>query len=518
MKTNKKQVYYYVDPSLFNPNKKNSLGAIKKLNEKISYFKFMGIDAVVIKNLFNDKDSTFNDVSSNIGTNGDFYKFIDNAKKNEIKVYIEVSIGSIKDNHIWFKKFIDKSENEDLILTFNDDIEIEEEKLDQTMEVKFNSKTREYYLLNNKTHEVPLNWKNEKIVNKFKEVVSFWEDKNIDGIVISNFEYLNDFYKSEIMNQQTTDTLIKLIKSIREDSELEFIGMSDIITPKRIKELIYSHQVFDLFIASNFSLMHHDEKYEWRKFNDVSIRDLYKKLKELNDKKIIICQDGNNSGRFINKVIDSYAYQPVVAKLLIILFGTLESPLMIYMGNELGMVNDQKRKVLEFNDEDLNKESIAIRTNKEIHEKFISSINKNYYKHMEQDFNFKDISKKNLQNIEYINTNTSVESQYNDKHSVLYFYKNLIGFIKSPLFTNVYNKGEIKIKIKANNLIVISGSFIDNGFEIPINLSQKKKRASLVFKLRGKKHFYLSNHILANNKKIPKQLNEYECIIIVNRI
>lgn len=112
-------IFYEIYPQSFNDTNADGIGDFKGIEEKLSYIKNLGCNAVWINPCF---ESPFGDAGYDVsdyytaapryGTNEDLKRIFDKAHENDMHVLLDLVPGHTSVNHRWFKESMKAEKNE----------------------------------------------------------------------------------------------------------------------------------------------------------------------------------------------------------------------------------------------------------------------------------------------------------------------------------------------------------------------------------------------------------------------
>ncbi|NQZ28959.1 MAG: hypothetical protein HRT98_01090 [Mycoplasmatales bacterium] len=522
---NKKIFFYEVEPKFFKDSTGNGCGDLKGLADKFDYFKFLGVDMINLPNLLSaysdDINQDFKAVSKTYGSIADLKKVIELSRKYGIKISVEINIGTIKDTHKWFKN----ASNQEF--SFKDIVDFKPEiNPDITEgEYKYNEKTKSYYLINERTQEVVLNWTSEETVKKFIEVVEFWHNLGIEGFVFTNFEQIN--YGStdgELMTDETLRQLRKFYQAIKEiDGNIIVIGKSSKLDEWAAREFTEGErQTFDYTQLTAISLLGTSKQFGNDKIGKFTQGSLVKKISRLVDtNKNILTFGSSEVGRVTSRWGDANQYHAESAKSIALLLLTTSGSSSIYYGDELGMKNIGLTNLDDFQDITIHERKRALANQKVSEKEFMAAqilqnpINARGLMAWNSDKNggFSN-SNETITPISEQFKQINVETQFTNKHSPLNFYREVIKLSKDSKYKYIFNNGTYKISSQKLGIGVIQiiRKYKDQEIHILINFSNKEKNVTCP---KSGGMILLSTYGQKRYAELPKSLLPFEGIVIV---
>lgn len=105
------EVVYQIYPKSFYDSNGDGIGDLKGITEKLDYLKELGITMIWICPIFsspmvdNGYDiSDFEGINPEFGTMDDFNQLLEEAKKRNIKIILDLVINHTSDEHPWFQE------------------------------------------------------------------------------------------------------------------------------------------------------------------------------------------------------------------------------------------------------------------------------------------------------------------------------------------------------------------------------------------------------------------------------
>ncbi len=498
---NKKIYLYEVDPLFFYDSNNDGFGDFKGLNLKIDYFKYLNIDGLLLPDIFNQEDVIAKNIQISIydkyGNINDLKNMINQFKKNNIDIYIQIDLKNI------LKSMIIKSSLED---TVKNDI-------------------TKYIEEDNSTRFKILNWNTEKRINAFKKIINFWSKLNINNFVFINFEFL--YEKNNKLDKKLLYQLKFLYELTKEINHESTIGLrSMFFNNKTINFMFKNHfkSIFDIYIDSSYSLFGTDKNYPFDLQKKFNYKLISKKLKTLkipfeHNTKYFISVNNNKIGRINSRWLNEEILIDESNKCLLMFANLLLYSSVNYYGDELGLLRLNIKNKNDYYNYEYNEKKRLLEFNKyridhyENSQKYLSKINtqsffiwnkKNNGGFTKSNFIFRKLP------INYLTHN--FENEYHDKNSILNFYKNLIAINKGINIENLAKKRKVEIKLK-KKLFIIKIIEKTNENIILINLSNK------VINKKMKKDWKVVLSTINNKKYIDKinSLSPYESLVMIRK-
>jgi glycosidase len=209
------EVAYQIYPKSFKDANHDGIGDLKGIIEKLDYLKDLGIKILWLSPIYQSpqKDNGY-DVSDYLkidpiyGTLEDMEKLIHEAKQRDIKIIMDLVLNHTSDQHEWFKKSRNKIEPYTDYYIWKDGINGNPPNnwtsIFYEQAWTYDDVRKQYYLHLFAKEQPDLNYKNERVIEEIKRVMTFWLDKGIKGFRVdaANVIYntsLNDVQKNKLI-------------------------------------------------------------------------------------------------------------------------------------------------------------------------------------------------------------------------------------------------------------------------------------------------------------------------------
>lgn len=520
MKLTKKLSFYEVNPRYFKDYTGNGIGDLAGLANKFDYFKYMGVDAIILQDVLSadekGKEASFVKVASNLGDGNDVVRLVSLAKKHGKKLLIELNVGSIKENHNWFKSAQEKDVEE-----FKNVVEFHSNKENNELSYSYSSETKQYYVVDSKTQEVPLNWKSEQVLEHFVKVVRYWKEQGINGFVFKNFEYLADVEKKIAMSESTLKELRKFYRAIKEmDDDIIIVGKTDFVPIQTASQYTQgATKVFDYFMSTEVTRNGLDKTFGIDRIGKFSPSSLAKALKTLgSDNANIITFGSKFTGRVLSRWGNDGQYSKESAKALGMLLMLNKASSSIYYGDEIGTPNIGLTHLDNFQDEELAERKRVAFAAKVSEREFMdaqvlqNSINARALMAWDDSKNGGfSVAEKTITPSSTTYKEVNIKNQFSDDASVLLFFRELNRIVRESSYGKILEDGEYSISSLIPGVIKITSTLDDKEIKIFVNITDKVR--PLLFRPKTGKVVLTTYH----NKpyaEIPKKLEAYEGIVV----
>lgn len=464
-------VVYQIYPRSFNDSNKDGIGDLRGIIEKLDYLEELGIDAIWLSPVYKSpQDDNGYDISDyyaiheEFGTLEEMEELIDEAKKKNIKIIMDIVANHSSDEHKWF---IDAKSNPDS--PYHDYYIWREGKEGEVPNGlcsifsgsawEWCEENKKYYLHLFSKKQPDLNWENENLRKDIYKMMNWWADKGIGGFRLDVIDLIG-----KIPDQMITGNGPKLHEYIREMSreifqkyDLLTVGETWGATPGIAKQ--YSNpDGSELSMVFQFEHIGLDEQPGGSKW-DLAPLDFMKMKKVFKKWQLELEGEGWNSlfwnnhdlPRIVSRWGNDKEYRVESAKMLATLLHGLKGTPYIYQGEEIGMTNICLEDINDYRDIELlnmYKERIA---NGYSHGEIMQSIytkgRDNARTPMQWDTStyagFSDVEPWIKVNPNYLTIN--VKNALEDKDSIFYHYQALIRLRKDEKWGDMIVYGDFEM-------------------------------------------------------------------------
>lgn len=549
MKDFKKSTIYQIYPKSFNDSNGDGIGDLRGIIAKLDYLKELGIDCIWLTPFYispqrdNGYDiADYYNVDPLFGTMKDFEELVEEAKKRNIELMLDMVFNHTSTEHKWFKKALNGDEKYKNFYIFKKG---KNEEAPTNWVSKFGGssweyveKFDEYYLhLFDKT-QGDLNWENDEVRSEIYKVVNFWINKGVKGF---RLDVINLISKPDIyLNDNSGDGKKfytdgpKIHEFLKELNENTFGKYEDIVTVGEMSSTTIENCVRysnpeekELSMVFNF----HHLKVDYKNGDKWTLMDFdFKQLKKI----FKDWQNGMESGngwnalfwcnhdqpRIVSRFGNCSQYHKESAKMLATSIHMMRGTPYIYQGEEFGMTNPEYTSINQYRDvESINFYNILM--NKGVDKEKALEI----LREKSRDNSRTPVQWNNKKNAGFTSgepwipvgnlyENINAENALNDKDSVFYHYKNLINLRKQY---DVISDGSFKIILenhdkvyaytrsyKNTNLIVLNNFY---GEDTDVTIEKEL--------IEGNSKTLISNYKDSGSLSKNIKLRPYESIVYI---
>jgi trehalose-6-phosphate hydrolase len=540
MKNIGEYVIYQIYPKSFKDTTGSGQGDLRGIINSLGYLEELGIDFIWLTPIYpspqNDNGYDVADycsINKDFGTMEDFEELVEESKKRNIYIMLDMVFNHTSTEHKWFKEALKGNEKYINYYIFK---EGKNGKEPTNWVSKFGGNTWEYvpnldkyYLhLFDKT-QADLNWENEDLREEIYKICNFWLEKGVKGFrldvinLISKPEIFEDDYEGDGRRFYTDGP--KIHEHLKELNKNTFGKYNDVITVGEMSStsvencILYSNkEEKELDMTFNFHHLKVDYK-DGNKWSNIEFD--FEKLKNLFSEWQIKMNEGggwnalfwcnHDQPRAISRFGNDNIYHRESGKMLATALHMLKGTPYIYQGEEIGMTNAYFDKIDDYRDvESLNYFDILKKDNeeKDILEVLQKKSRDNSRTPMQWNL---DINGGFSKEKPWINLNKNYKeiNVYNalkDEDSIFYHYKELIKIRKKYDVVKFGDYEEIKTNTKG--LYVYKRKYKQEELLVVCNFYDKEEE-----------YFVSNNYELLNSnyKEISNCIRPYEARIYLRK-
>lgn len=361
---------YQVYPRSFKDSNGDGVGDLKGIISKLDYLQNLGIGAIWLSPVYrspNDDNgydiSDYQNIMQEFGTMADMDELIDQAKKRNIRIVMDLVVNHTSDEHKWFiesKKSKDNPYRDYYIWRDpkNGGVPNDLQSTFSGPAWQFDEKTGQYYLHLFSKKQPDLNWENEKVRQAVYKMMNFWIDKGIGGFRMDVIDLIGKQPDKLITGNgpKLHDYLQEMNKETFGDKDMLTVGETWGATPEIAK--LYSdpkrHELSMVFQFEQVGLDQQPGKDKWD-LRPLQVGELKKVLArwqtELDDQGWnSLFWNNHDLPRIISRWGNDKKYRVESGKMFAILLHMLKGTPYIYQGEEIGMTNKPIKDFSEISD------------------------------------------------------------------------------------------------------------------------------------------------------------------------
>lgn len=357
----KKAVVYQIYPKSFQDSNGDGFGDLQGIIKRLDYLETLGINAIWLSPVFKSPQadngydiSDYRDIDPTFGSLDDMEELINEAKKHNIRIMMDLVLNHSSNEHRWFKEAKKSKDNpyHDYYIWRDG----EEGVPPSDMKAVFGGSAWEYvpeigqYYFHQFLPEQPdLNWENPKVRRAIYDMILWWMDKGVGGFRLDVIDQIakEPDKRITINGPRLQEHFKELSKETFQKGDLITVGEAWGADTERAK--LYSNPDGSEFsMVFQFEHIGLDQKEGGEKWDLAPLP--FKKLKKIMahwQNELYNCGwnslfwDNHDLPRIVSRWGNDREYRVESAKMLAILLHGMQGTPYIYQGEELGMTNVQ---------------------------------------------------------------------------------------------------------------------------------------------------------------------------------
>ena len=548
----KEEIVYQIYPKSFKDSNHDGIGDIQGIIEKLDYLEDLGVTMLWICPVYqspmddNGYDiSDYYQIHPDFGTMDDMDELIQKAKERHIKIIMDLVINHTSDEHAWFQEALKNPDS-----PYRNYYIFKEGKNNQpptnwrsvfsgSVWEKVPHEDHMYYFHSFSKKQPDLNWENPQMREDIYRMINWWLDKGIAGFRVDAINFIKKDQSWQDGPVDGADGLSSCFEFSRNQPGIEVFFQElrektfDVHQCMTVAEAVgVPYHQLDIFIGEKgcFSMMfdfnysHIDitEHEEWFPIQNWTMQE-YKNKLFLSQKEIFktgwcgTFLENHDMQRSLNRLIrNPQERTSKAAKALGQLFMFLKGTPFIYQGEEIGMINNYRLSINDF--DDLNSHAQYHRALQEGYskEEALDFVNRRSRDNTRSPMSWNDQryagfsdTKPWLANNEYYQE-INVALQINDSDSVLSYYKQMIALRQNSLYHQTFVYGDF-IPLESEEYVI---AYIRQDKQNQILCIQNLQNKTTSFPLEHYSKVLLSNDdIHIHDHQI--QLSPYQSVVIL---
>ena len=548
----KEEIVYQIYPKSFKDSNHDGIGDIQGIIEKLDYLQDLGVTMLWICPVYqspmddNGYDiSDYYQIHPDFGTMDDMDELIQKAKERHIKIIMDLVINHTSDEHAWFQEALKNPDS-----PYRNYYIFKEGKNNQpptnwrsvfsgSVWEKVPHEDHMYYFHSFSKKQPDLNWENPQMREDIYRMINWWLEKGIAGFRVDAINFIKKDQSWQDGPVDGADGLSSCFEFSRNQPGIEVFFQElrektfDVHQCMTVAEAVgVPYHQLDIFIGEKgcFSMMfdfnysHIDitEHEEWFPIQNWTMQE-YKNKLFLSQKEIFktgwcgTFLENHDMQRSLNRLIrNPQERTSKAAKALGQLFMFLKGTPFIYQGEEIGMINNHRLSINDF--DDLNSHAQYHRALQEGYseEEALDFVNRRSRDNTRSPMSWNDQryagfsdTKPWLANNEYYQE-INVALQINDSDSVLSYYKQMIALRQNSLYHQTFVYGDF-IPLESEEYVI---AYIRQDKQNQILCIQNLQNKTTSFPLEHYSKVLLSNDdIHIHDHQI--QLSPYQSVVIL---
>ena len=493
----KNVVVYQIYPKSFQDSNGDGIGDIPGIISRLDYLQELGIDAIWLSPVYRSPQddngydiSDYQDIDPMFGTMEDMENLIEEAKKRDIRIIMDLVLNHSSDEHVWFQEAKKSRTNP------YHDYYVWRDGVEGTppndMRATFGGsawewvpEVQQYYFHQFAIKQPDLNWDNPKLRREIYDMILWWMEKGVGGFRLDVIDQIakEPDNKITINGPKLHDYIRELSKETFQKGDIITVGETWGANPERAK--LYSNpdnsEFSMVFQFEHIGLDQQEGKSKW----DLAPLDFIKLKRILAKWQKELYQTGWNSlfwnnhdlPRIVSRWGNDKKYRVESAKMFATILNGMQGTPYIYQGEELGMTNvrydiDEYRDIEILN---LYKERIE---EGYTHEEVMTSIYAKGRDNARTPMQWDDSEHAGFsQGTPWIKVNPNyveinARAALADENSIFYYYKKLIQLRKT---NDIFVKGDFKLLFEDHpELFVYTRTWEKSTLLVVANFSGRK--------------------------------------------
>lgn len=207
----KNAVFYQIYPRSFKDSNNDGIGDLKGIIQKLPHLANAGVTAAWLSPIYASPQvdagydiSNFTDIDKDYGTLADFDELVVKAKSLGLKIVMDFVPNHSSDQHAWFAKSENREPGYEDYYVWKDAASNGDPPNNWLSVFKYSawkwSDIRQQYYLHQFAYQQPdLNFRNPKVVQEMKDILTFWMDRGVDGFRVDAIPHM--FEDDEFRNE-----------------------------------------------------------------------------------------------------------------------------------------------------------------------------------------------------------------------------------------------------------------------------------------------------------------------------
>ena len=352
-------VVYQIYPRSFLDSNNDGIGDLNGIISKLDYLKELGINVIWLSPVYqspmddNGYDiSDYQAIAKEFGSMEDMKRLMDEAKKRDIKIVMDLVVNHTSDEHRWFEQARSSKDNPYRDYYIWRDAKPDGSAPDDQESIfggsawHWDEQTQQYFFHLFSTRQPDLNWENPKVQEEVHNMMNWWINLGIGGFRLDVIDLIGKEIDKGITGNgpRLHNLLQQMNKATFGNKDLLTVGETWGATPEITK--LYSGQDRNE-LSMVFQFEHITLTWEnGDKWNPIPL-DLREFKNVLTKWQLELADGGWNSlfwnnhdlPRLVSKYGDDKHFRVESAKMLATCLHFLKGTPYIYQGEEIGMTN-----------------------------------------------------------------------------------------------------------------------------------------------------------------------------------
>ena len=357
----KKAVVYQIYPKSFQDSNGDGFGDLQGIIKRLDYLETLGINAIWLSPVFKSPQadngydiSDYRDIDPTFGSLDDMEELINEAKKHNIRIMMDLVLNHSSNKHRWFEEAKKSKDNpyHDYYVWRDGEEGVEPNDMKAVFggsAWEWVPEIKQYYFHQFLPEQPDLNWENPKVRRAIYDMILWWMDKGVGGFRLDVIDQIakEPDKRITINGPRLQEYFKELSRETFQKGDLITVGEAWGADTERAK--LYSNPDGSEFsMVFQFEHIGLDQKEGGEKWDLAPLP--FKKLKKIMahwQNELYNCGwnslfwDNHDLPRIVSRWGNDREYRVESAKMLAILLHGMQGTPYIYQGEELGMTNVQ---------------------------------------------------------------------------------------------------------------------------------------------------------------------------------
>lgn len=374
----KDKVIYQIYPKSFNDSNGDGLGDLRGVAQKLDYLKYLGVDYIWLTPVYvsPQRDNGYDiqnyfEIDYRYGTMEDFEYLVEEAKKRDIEIMLDMVLNHTSTSHAWFQKALTGDPTYTNYYFFKEN----KGKVPTNWESKFGGSAWKYvndldmyYLHLFDETQADLNWDNPRVRDEMVKIVNFWLAKGVKGF---RFDVVNLISKPEVFEDDHIGDGRRFYTDgkhvheyLQELNQRSFGTRKDIMTVGEMSSTTLdncvkfaSEKEDELDMVFNFHHLKVDykdgDKWKLKDFDFLALKNLFDEWQvgmQNHDAWNALFWCNHDQPRIVSRFGDDTKYRKESSKMLATTIHMMRGIPYIYQGEEIGMTNNHFNSLDKYRD------------------------------------------------------------------------------------------------------------------------------------------------------------------------
>ncbi len=498
------KVVYQIYPKSFMDSNGDGIGDINGIISKLDYIKNLGVDYLWLSPINKSPQydngydiSDYYEIDEIFGTKDDYINLIKQTEMRDMKVMLDLVLNHTSSEHEWFKKAVSGDPKYmDYYIWRNEPNELKGYFSKSAW--TYHPAVGKYYFHLFDKHQPDLNWENPSVRDEIYKMVNYWIDLGVKGFRLDVIDLIGKEPDKLITGKGPKFyDYLKELNNYTFKNDILTVGECWLASLDDSYKMCSDDGLTQVFHFSHLCLTNGADKWEQKPLDYDKLVEIIRLWQNDYQGSQSIVMNNHDLPRLISLWMDDKDYRYESATALCLLFGLLKGTQYIYQGEEIGMTNDNKLDINDYDDvETLNrfalfKEQTDL-SNEAIMDKIKLISRDNARTPMQwDDSEYGGFSTaKPWLNMNHRFKEINVKSDLLSSNSVYNFYQTVINFKKDNYDTLIdqkideitYNEGYIHLQKGSLNVVVnVTNKTFEYDFDGTIVLNNYNSLASILY-------------------------------------